>query len=269
MTDTPPEIPAGVRAEHADLAEQVAEHRHRYYVMDSPTVADAEFDRLFRRLQQLEEQWPALRTPDSPTQQVAVSVAGTPFAPVEHVEPMLSLDNAFDTDELAAWAHRVERELGPQDAARVRYLCEVKVDGLAVSLTYEQGRLVRAATRGDGRTGEDVTANVRTLRTVPVVLDEASGRAAGFEPPSLLEVRGEVYFPTAAFADLNAALVAAGKPPFANPRNTAAGSLRQKDPVRPFTSPYVSLYHCPAIYSSLPFHGVVSPCHTVLSKNSL
>ena len=219
-----------MRAEHAALAEQVAEHRHRYYVLDAPTVADAEFDRLFRRLQQLEEAWPALRTPDSPTQQVAVSVAGTPFAPVDHVEPMLSLDNAFDTEELAAWAYRVERELGPQQAGRVRYLCEVKVDGLAVSLTYEQGRLVRAATRGDGRTGEDVTANVRTLRTVPGELDVAAGRDAGFSLPALLEVRGEVYFPTAAFADLNAALVAAGKPPFANPRNTAAGSLRQKDP---------------------------------------
>ena len=222
--------PPEVRAEHAEVARQVGEHRHRYYVRDAPTVSDSEFDDLFRRLVALEEAWPGLRTPDSPTQQVAVSVAGTPFAPVDHLEPLLSLDNAFDTDELSAWAHRLERELGPDEAARVRYLCEVKVDGLAVNLTYEQGRLVRAATRGDGRTGEDVTANVRTLRTVPAVLDAAAGERAGFAVPALVEVRGEVYFPTAAFAELNAALVAAGKPPFANPRNTAAGSLRQKDP---------------------------------------
>ncbi len=222
-------MPPQVRAEHADLAEQVSEHRHRYYLLDAPTVSDAEFDDLFRRLVALEEQWPELRSPDSPTQQVAPSVSGTPFAPVEHLEPMMSLDNAFDAVELAAWAGRVERELGPEDTARVRYLCEVKVDGLAVSLTYENGHLVRAATRGDGRVGEDVTANVRTLRTVPVVLDAAAGERAGYSVPRVLEVRGEVYFPTAAFADLNAALVAAGKPPFANPRNTAAGSLRQKD----------------------------------------
>ena len=224
MTDAP--TPAGVRAEHAELAEQVREHRHRYYVLDAPTISDGEFDALFGRLQALEESWPGLRTPDSPTQQVAEPVTGTPFAPVEHVEPMLSLDNAFDAESLAAWAHRVERELGQADAARVRYLCEVKVDGLAVNLTYEDGRLVRGATRGDGYTGEDVTANVRTIGTVPHALAADTGRPV----PALLEVRGEVYFPKAAFADLNAALVAAGKPPFANPRNTAAGSLRQKDP---------------------------------------
>jgi len=224
------DVPPEVRAEHAELSDQVNEHRHRYYVRDAPTISDAEFDALFARLVALEEQWTALRTPDSPTQQVAPSVAGTPFAAVEHREPMLSLDNAFDSDSLIAWAARVERELGEQVAVEVRYLCEVKVDGLAVNLTYSDGRLLRAATRGDGWTGEDVTANVRTLRDVPVVLDHAAGQAAGYPVPGLLEVRGEVFFPTAAFADLNAALVAAGKAPFANPRNTAAGSLRQKDP---------------------------------------
>jgi DNA ligase (NAD+) len=232
-----------VRAEHADLAEQVSEHRHRYYVLDAPVVSDGEFDVLFRRLEALEQQWPSLRTPDSPTQQVAQPVAGTPFAPVEHGEPMLSLDNAFDVDSLTAWAHRVERELGPDDAARVRYLCEVKVDGLAVNLTYERGRLVRGATRGDGRTGEDVTANVRTLQTVPHALDAEAGRAAGFDLPERLEVRGEVYLPKAEFAQLNAGLVAAGKAPYANPRNTAAGSLRQKDAAVTATRPLKLVCH--------------------------
>ncbi len=232
-----------MRAEHADLAEQVSEHRHRYYVLDAPVVSDGEFDVLFRRLEALEQQWPSLRTPDSPTQQVAQPVAGTPFAPVEHGEPMLSLDNAFDVDSLTAWAHRVERELGPDDAARVRYLCEVKVDGLAVNLTYERGRLVRGATRGDGRTGEDVTANVRTLQTVPHALDAEAGRAAGFDLPERLEVRGEVYLPKAEFAQLNAGLVAAGKAPYANPRNTAAGSLRQKDAAVTATRPLKLVCH--------------------------
>ena len=234
--------PAPVRAEHADVVEQVREHRHRYYLLDAPTVSDGEFDALFARLQVLEQRWPDLRTPDSPTQQVA-EVAGTPFAAVQHGEPMLSLDNAFDADELAAWAGRVERELGKALTERLRYLCEVKVDGLAVNLTYEHGRLVRAATRGDGRTGEDVTANVRTLRTVPQRLDSAAGDEAGHPVPALLEVRGEVYFPKADFADLNAALVAAGKAPFANPRNTAAGSLRQKDPTVTASRPLRMVCH--------------------------
>jgi DNA ligase (NAD+) len=234
--------PAAVRAAHADLVEQVREHRHRYYVLDAPTVADSEFDALFAQLQQLEQQWPALRTPDSPTQQVA-ELAGTPFAAVQHGEPMLSLDNAFDADGLAAWAARVERELGESAAERLGYLCEVKVDGLAVNLTYEQGRLVRAATRGDGRTGEDVTANVRTLRVVPHHMDADAGDAAGYPLPASLEVRGEVYFPKADFADLNAALVAAGKAPFANPRNTAAGSLRQKDPAVTASRPLRMVCH--------------------------
>jgi DNA ligase (NAD+) len=237
------EPPAQARAEHADLAEQVNEHRHRYYVLDAPVVSDAEFDDLFRRLEALEQQWPALRTPDSPTQQVAQPLAGTPFAPVDHGEPMLSLDNAFDEQSLQAWATRVERELGPDDSARVRYLCEVKVDGLAVNLTYERGRLVRGATRGDGRTGEDVTANVRTLRNVPALLDAEAGRRAGFEVPHRIEVRGEVYFPKHQFEQLNAALVAAGKAPFANPRNTAAGSLRQKDPAVTASRPLTLVCH--------------------------
>ncbi|GAA4469965.1 NAD-dependent DNA ligase LigA [Phytohabitans houttuyneae] len=187
-------------------------------MLDAPTISDAEFDRLLRELEAIEEEFPALRTPDSPTQRVGGTFS-TQFTPVEHAERMMSLDNAFDDEELSAWAERVERDAG----GPVTYVCELKVDGLAINLTYEKGRLVRAATRGDGRTGEDVTPNVRTIRDVPEQL-------AGDDVPDLLEVRGEVYFPVSAFGDLNAGLVEQGKPPFANPRNAAAGSLRQKDP---------------------------------------
>lgn len=208
------------RERHAALCTEISEHQHRYYVLDSPTISDGEFDALMQELTELEERYPALRTPESPTQRVGGAVS-TLFTPVEHVERMMSLDNAFDLDKLAAWAERVEREAG----GPVTYLCEPKVDGLAINLTYRRGRLVRAATRGDGRTGEDVTPNVRTIADVPERLDPAGG-----EPPELLEVRGEIYFPVAAFADLNAAQVEQGLAPFANPRNAAAGSLRQKDP---------------------------------------
>jgi DNA ligase (NAD+) len=210
--------PAQARERHAELAREVEEHRYRYFVQDAPTVSDAEYDQLMRELQALEEEYPALRTPDSPTQQVGGTYS-TLFTPVAHVQPMMSLDNAFRDEELAAWAQRVEREVG----GPVAYLCEPKVDGLAISLVYERGRLVRAATRGDGRTGEDVTLNVRAIRDVP---NQLTGSGA----PPLLEVRGEIYFPLAAFADLNAGLVAQGRAPFANPRNAAAGSVRQKDP---------------------------------------
>lgn len=212
------EVPADARDRHAELAEQIEEHRYRYFVLDRPVVSDAEFDALMREIQGLEEQHPALRTPDSPTQKVA-STFSTDFAPVEHLVRMESLDNAFTDDELVGWAQRVEREVG----GAAQYLCELKVDGLAVSLVYEDGRLVRGATRGDGRTGEDVTANIKTIDVVP-------HRLTGDAVPRLLEVRGEVYFPVEDFEALNTALVEAGKPPFANPRNTAAGSLRQKDP---------------------------------------
>ncbi|HEU4676249.1 MAG TPA: NAD-dependent DNA ligase LigA, partial [Motilibacteraceae bacterium] len=208
------------RERHAELSGLVEDARYRYYVLDRPTVADAEFDGWMRELEALEEQFPALRTPDSPTQKVGGAVA-TEFTAVDHLEPMMSLDNAFSAEELAAWADRVVKEGGEG----AEYLCELKVDGLAVNLTYEKGRLVRAATRGDGRTGEDVTLNVRTIENVPHRLDGSQ-----VPVPELLEVRGEIYFPVAGFEELNASLVAAGKAPFANPRNTAAGSLRQKDP---------------------------------------
>ncbi|MGN6245853.1 MAG: NAD-dependent DNA ligase LigA [Motilibacteraceae bacterium] len=208
------------RERHAEVSGLVEDARYRYYVLDRPTVSDAEFDGWMRELEALEEQFPALRTPDSPTQKVGGAVA-TEFTAVDHLEPMMSLDNAFSDEELAAWADRVVKEGGEG----AEYLCELKVDGLAVNLTYENGRLVRAATRGDGRTGEDVTLNVRTIENVPHRLDGAE-----VPVPALLEVRGEIYFPVAGFEELNASLVAAGKAPFANPRNTAAGSLRQKDP---------------------------------------
>ncbi|MFF9977063.1 NAD-dependent DNA ligase LigA [Streptomyces erythrochromogenes] len=212
-------VPAAVREQHQLLSEQVEEHRFRYYVNDQPVVSDAEFDRLLRSLEALEEQYAELRTPDSPTQKVAGAYE-TDFASVEHRERMLSLDNAFDDEELSAWAERVARDTGTSD---YHYLCELKVDGLAVNLTYENGRLTRAATRGDGRTGEDITPNVRTIADIP-------DRLSGDRIPALVEIRGEVYFPMEKFEELNARLVAAEGKPFANPRNAAAGSLRQKDP---------------------------------------
>jgi DNA ligase (NAD+) len=224
VTTTSPEpagaadVPAEARERHAELAEQVEEHRYRYYVLDRITISDGEFDELLRGLERLEEQFPALRTPDSPTQKIAGAYA-TEFTPVEHLVRMESLDNVFTDEGLESWAARVEREAG----TGAEYLCELKVDGLAVNLTYEDGRLVRGATRGDGRTGEDVTPNVRTIEGVP-------SRLTGDDVPSVLEVRGEVYFPVAGFEQVNAALGDAGKTPFANPRNAAAGSLRQKDP---------------------------------------
>ncbi|WP_309050987.1 NAD-dependent DNA ligase LigA [Streptomyces sp.] len=211
--------PAEAREKHAELAEQIEEHRFRYYVKDQPVISDGEFDRLLRSLEELEEEYPELRTPDSPTQKVAGQYE-TEFTAVEHRERMLSLDNAFDDAELATWAERVARDVGTPD---FHYLCELKVDGLAVNLTYEHGRLTRAATRGDGRTGEDITPNVRTIADVP-------DRLRGENIPALVEIRGEVYFPMEAFEGLNARLVEAGDKPFANPRNAAAGSLRQKDP---------------------------------------
>lgn len=223
------------RERHAALSQELTEHQYRYYVLDAPTIPDADFDRQLRELEALEEEFPALRTPDSPTQRVGGTFS-TDFTAVTHAERMLSLDNAFADEELAAWADRVERDAG----GPVPYLCELKVDGLAINLTYENGRLVRAATRGDGRTGEDVTANVRSIRDVPSQLTPS---AEFPDIPELVEVRGEIYFPIAAFADLNAGLVEQGKAPFANPRNAAAGSLRQKDPRITATRPLRLVVH--------------------------
>jgi DNA ligase (NAD+) len=207
------------RHRHAELVEQVDRARFDYFVRDSPTLADGAYDRMMRELQEIEEAHPDLRTPDSPTQTVGGTFS-TEFTAVDHLERMMSLDNAFSADELAAWAERVERDKG---TAEVHYLCEIKVDGVAINLLYERGRLTRALTRGNGTTGEDVTLNIRTLDNVPT-------RLTGDDVPALLEVRGEVFFPVEGFEALNARLVEAGKAPFANPRNAAAGSLRQKDP---------------------------------------
>ncbi|MGQ0839771.1 NAD-dependent DNA ligase LigA [Actinokineospora sp.] len=215
------DVPAEVRERHAVLAEELLGHQFRYYVLDAPTVADGEFDTLLRELQAIEEQHPSLITPESPTQRVGGTFS-TEFAAVDHLERMLSLDNSFDLDELGAWVDRVAKEVG----SAAHYLCELKIDGLAINLLYRDGKLTRALTRGDGRTGEDVTLNVRTMRDVP---DRLTGTDE-FPVPVLVEVRGEVFFKVEDFLDLNARLVEAGKPPFANPRNTAAGSLRQKDP---------------------------------------
>jgi DNA ligase (NAD+) len=212
------EVPDDARTRHRDLSEELDRYAFAYYVQDAPLVSDGQYDELMGELKAIEAAHPALVTPDSPSQKVNGGFTAT-FAPVRHLERMQSLDNAFSGDELSAWAARVEREVG---SAAV-YLCELKVDGVAVDLVYERGRLVRAATRGDGVTGEDVTANVRTMDDVPQQL-------TGDDVPPLLEVRGEIYFPVAAFADVNAGMVEQGKAPFANPRNAAAGSLRQKDP---------------------------------------
>ncbi len=213
--------PPEVREEHRDLAEQVEDARWRYYVLDDPTLSDADFDTRMRRLEELEERFPELRTPDSPTQKVGGAVS-TEFTAVDHLEPMMSLDNAFSYAELETWRGRLARD-GVEDPAM---LCELKVDGLAINLLYEDGRLVRAATRGDGRTGEDVTPNVRTIEGIPARL---TGTAT-YPVPALVEVRGEVFLPVEAFERLNETMRDAGRPPFANPRNAAAGSLRQKDP---------------------------------------
>ena len=228
-------IPDGARHRWTELAEEIRGHQFAYYVRDAPTISDAQYDTLLHELQALEEEHPGLRTPDSPTQTVGGTFS-TEFAPVDHPERMLSLDNVFSEEELRGWAERVERAAGGDPTHPVSYLCELKIDGLAVDLVYEQGRLTRAATRGDGRTGEDVTLNVRTIEGVPHLL-------AGPGVPPVLEVRGEVFFPVAAFADLNASLVEAGKAPFANPRNAAAGSLRQKDPRVTASRPLRLLLH--------------------------
>ncbi len=209
-----------VLREWQDLAEEVREHQFRYYVRDAPIITDAEFDQLLRRLEALEADHPELRTPDSPTRLVGGAGFATEFEPADHLERMLSLDNAFSSEELAAWAARIHAEVG--DAAT--YLCELKIDGVALSLVYRNGRLSRAATRGDGRTGEDVTNNARTIDDIPARLTGTDE----YPVPDVLEVRGEVFFLLADFQALNASLVEEGKAPFANPRNSAAGSLRQK-----------------------------------------
>jgi DNA ligase (NAD+) len=202
-----------------ELRSQVNEHLYRYHVLDDPTISDAQFDALIAELRSLEEANPELITPDSPTQRVGAPVTDL-FQPVRHLRPMFSLDNADSAEVLLAWEQRMERQLGrpPQG-----YVAELKIDGLAVVLTYRDGVLDSGATRGDGVTGEDVTANLRTIKSVPL-------RLLGGDPPAILEVRGEVYMPETAFEELNRRQAEAGERIFANPRNAAAGSVRQKDP---------------------------------------
>jgi DNA ligase (NAD+) len=213
--------PPEARERHRALSEEVDDARWRYYVLDDPTLSDADFDVRLRELEALEDDFPELRTPDSPTQKVGGSVS-TEFTAVDHLQRMESLDNAFTSEELGAWYARILRE--GIDAPAL--LCELKVDGLAINLLYEEGRLVRALTRGDGRTGEDVTPNVKTIASVPHRLTGSEKHPV----PDLVEVRGEVFLPSEAFERLNASMADAGRPMFANPRNAAAGSLRQKDP---------------------------------------
>ncbi len=202
-----------------ELRADLNHHSYRYHVLDDPEISDAEYDELMRELRALEERFPELVTEDSPTQRVGGAPVTDLFAPVEHRTPMLSLDTAVSLEELEAWATRVERDAG----SGVRYSLEQKIDGVAVALTYQKGVLTKGATRGDGRVGEDITANVRTVRNVPRRLDLK-------DPPAYLEVRGEIYLPVKAFEKLNEQLLEAGHRAFANPRNSAAGSLRQKDP---------------------------------------
>lgn len=214
-------VPAPARRRHDELSRAIREARYRYYVLSEPEMSDAAFDTALRELEALEAEHPALAHAGSPTRQVGAPT-DTAFAPVQHLLPMLSLDNAFDRAELEAWAARVRRGLG-DDATAVRYVCERKIDGVAIDLVYRDGVLALAATRGDGTTGEDVTAQVLTMEDVPY-------RLAVTDPPAVVEIRGEVHLPVAAFDRMNAARIEAGEPAFMNPRNAASGALRQKDP---------------------------------------
>ena len=218
------------RQKTAELTGEIQDHIFRYYVLDNPTISDAQFDKLMRQLEALEKEHPELRAEDSPTLGIGGGFA-TSFEQVDHLEKMMSLDNVFDDSELNTWFDRVEK-----DAPDAKWLCELKIDGLAINLRYEKGVLTKALTRGNGVTGEDVTLNVKTIKDLPHKL-------SGKNVPDLIEVRGEVYFPIAAFNELNESLEEAGKPTFANPRNAAAGSLRQKDPRVTASRPLSVLVH--------------------------
>ena len=208
---------AEIRHKIQELCEEIADHQFKYYVLDAPSISDAVFDKLWKELVELEKKHPQYRLESSPTLQVGGGFS-TSFAQFDHIEKMMSLDNVFDESELATWFDRIEKS-----GVKNSWLCEVKVDGLAINLLYEDGRLTRALTRGNGTTGEDVTLNIKTIKSVPIEL-------SGKNLPATLEVRGEVFFPLQSFDEINDSLAEAGKPRFANPRNAAAGSLRQKDP---------------------------------------
>lgn len=228
------EVPGDLREarrRHDELSRELHEANYRYYVLSEPTMSDARYDQLLRELQAIEDAHPQLRTPSSPTQRVGAPL-DTAFPEHRHLEPMLSLDNAFSREELEAWADRVERGLGHEP----EYVCELKIDGVAISLTYRQGVLATAASRGDGVVGEDVTPQVRTIDTVPYRLDVDG-------PPEVIEIRGEVYFPVDEFERMNAERIEQGEAAFANPRNAASGALRQKDPAVTARRPLAVLCH--------------------------
>jgi DNA ligase (NAD+) len=231
MHDPGEEALTAARLRVEELRAQIAHHNYRYYVLDAPEVSDAQFDVLLRELAELEQAHPTLLTPDSPTQRVGGAPSAL-FAPARHSSRLLSLDNAFDAEELAAWAERVRKGLGREAS----YVCEPKIDGVSIAVTYERGVLTRGATRGDGDVGEDVTPNVRTIRAVPARLRTDT-------PPDWLEVRGEVFLRKVDFERINEELGAAGKPIFANPRNTTAGMLRQKDPKVTASRPINIFFH--------------------------
>ncbi|UBU11972.1 NAD-dependent DNA ligase LigA [Nonomuraea gerenzanensis] len=251
-------VPVDALQRHAELSELVEDARWRYYVLDQPTVSDAQFDGWFKELLALEEAHPTLQTPDSPTQKVGAPVSGD-FAKVQHLNRMESLDNVFDAEGVAAWQARAER-LAEGDPGP--YLCELKIDGLAVALVYRDGKLERGATRGDGRTGDDVTANVRTIKGIP-------HRLKGDDIPSLVEIRGEVYIPVEDFKKLNEQLVEQGKPPFANPRNSAAGTLRQKDPRITAQRPLRMLVHGIGVWEGTAEPRAQSHCYDRLREFGL
>ena len=214
----------------SELSEQIREHQFYYYVLDKPVISDSEFDKLWRELVELEEANPQLRDPHSPTLEVGGGIETT-FEQSDHLKAMMSLDNVFDTSEFTAWTERVLK-----DVEKPTWLCELKIDGLAINLLYEEGKLTKALTRGNGKTGEDVTLNVKTIKGVPHQLQVKN-------PPRIIEIRGEVYFPLEEFNELNASIAESGKVPFANPRNAAAGSLRQKDPKVSASRPLRLLVH--------------------------
>ena len=223
-----------------ELTNEIRDHQFKYYVLDAPTISDAKFDDLLQELKTLEAKHPELLEPDSPSLGIGGGFATT-FTQHDHIEKMMSLDNVFDTDELTAWFDRVEKE-----SPSPKYLCELKVDGLAINLLYENGQLVRALTRGNGVTGEDVTLNVKTIKDLPHNL-------TGKNIPETIEIRGEVFFPVAAFNQLNEELEEAGKQLFANPRNSAAGSLRQKDPRITASRPLSVVVHGVGVNQGLVF----------------
>ncbi|HYT26470.1 MAG TPA: NAD-dependent DNA ligase LigA, partial [Actinomycetota bacterium] len=224
-----------------ELRARLNDASYRYHVLSDPDISDAEYDEMLQELIRLEGEFPDLVTADSPTQTVGAPPSAV-FAPVRHRVPMLSLDNAFAAEELDAWGKRTERAVGQVDA----YVCELKIDGIAVSLQYDRGRLVRAATRGDGVVGDDITRNARTIAGVPRRLEVD-------DPPEFFEVRGEIYFPTAAFERLNEQQAAEGRQVFANPRNAASGALRQKDPHVTAARPLALLCHSSGIAEGLRF----------------